>query len=151
MYQRCNTPFFLGSLGSKLIPDLAPPIAGPETENFTSIVLAKDKTSFISNPLRILVPPPAAPPRNELITVHPSASVSESFQLKMISGCLFSNFFNKSFIKNGCYFVKQIYFFRHTKKKFWHFSNYLIPIGIFAYEVVRNYKKQGATRSNYSF
>ena len=54
MYQRCKTPFFLGSFGSKLIPDLAPPIAGPETENFTSMVFANDKTSFLSNPLRNL-------------------------------------------------------------------------------------------------
>ena len=98
MYQRCKTPFFLGSLGSKLIPDLAPPIAGPETENLTSMVFAKDKTSFISNPFLIRVPPPAAPPRNELMTVHPSASVSASFQWKTISGSLFSNLCNKSFI-----------------------------------------------------
>ncbi len=98
MYQRCKTPFLRGSFGSKLIPDLAPPIAGPETENLTSIVLAKDKTSFMSRPFLILVPPPAAPPRSELITVHPSASVSESFQLKTISGALFSNCCNKSFI-----------------------------------------------------
>ena len=98
MYQRCKTPFFLGSFGSKLIPDFAPPIAGPETENLTSIVLANESTSFISKPFLIRVPPPAAPPLRELITVHPSASVSESFQLKTISGVLFSNFFNKSFI-----------------------------------------------------
>ena len=57
----------------------------------------KDSTSFISNPCRIRVPPPAAPPRNELITVHPSASVSESFQLNTISGCL-SSYFCKSFL-----------------------------------------------------
>jgi len=101
LYQRSNTPFFLGSFGSKLIPDFAPPIAGPETENLTSIVLANDRTSFISNPFLILVPPPAAPPLNELITVQPSASVSGSFQLKTISGSLFSNFCNKSFI-NSC-------------------------------------------------
>jgi hypothetical protein len=54
----CNTPS--GSFGSKLIPDLAPPIAGPETENLTSMVLANESTSFMSSPLRIRVPPPAA-------------------------------------------------------------------------------------------
>ena len=32
MYQRCKTPFLRGSVGSKLIPDFAPPIAGPEAE-----------------------------------------------------------------------------------------------------------------------
>jgi len=47
------------------------PIAGPETENLTSIVLANDKTSFISNPFLTLVTPPAAPPRKELITTQP--------------------------------------------------------------------------------
>ena len=87
LYQRSSTPFFLGSFGSKFIPDFAPPIAGPETVNLTSIVFANDKTSFISSPFRILVPPPAAPPRKEFITVHPSASVSVSFQLNTISGC----------------------------------------------------------------
>ena len=34
----------------------------PETENFTSIVLANERTSFISRPFLIRVPPPAAPP-----------------------------------------------------------------------------------------
>ena len=80
------------------MPDFAPPIAGPETVNFTSIVLASDKTSFISKPSLIRVPPPAAPPLKEFITVQPSASVSGSFQLKIISGCLFSYIFNNSFI-----------------------------------------------------
>ena len=89
LYHRSNTPFFLGSLGSKLIPDLAPPMAGPDTVNLISIVFANDKTSFMSRPLRIRVPPPAAPPRNELITVQPSASVSGSFQLNTISGAFF--------------------------------------------------------------
>ena len=77
---------------------MAPPIAGPETENLTSIVFANDKTSFISKPLRIRVPPPAAPPRKEFITVQPSASVSLSFQLNTISGVLDSNYFSNSFI-----------------------------------------------------
>ncbi len=67
-------------------------MAGPETVNLTSMVLAKESTSFISKPFRIRVPPPAAPPRNELITVQPSASVSGSFQLNIISGSLFSYF-----------------------------------------------------------
>ena len=98
MYQRCSTSFLRGSFGSKLIPDFAPPMAGPDTENFTSMVLASESTSFISSPFRILVPPPAAPPLNELMTVHPSASVSGSFQLKIISGSLFSNFLSNSFI-----------------------------------------------------
>src|SRR5690606_37555070 len=93
-----KTSSFLGSFGSKLIPDFAPPMAGPATENFTSIVLASESTSFISNPFRIRVPPPAAPPRRELITVQPSASVSGSFQLNTISGALFSNLLSKSFI-----------------------------------------------------
>ena len=99
MYHLSRTPFLRGSAGSKLIPDFAPPIAGPDTENLTSIVLANESTSFMSKPLRIRVPPPAAPPLNELITVQPSASVSGSFQLNTISGSLSSNFFNKSFIK----------------------------------------------------
>ena len=68
--------FLRGSAGSKLIPDFSPPIAGPDTENFTSIVFAKESTSFWSKPILIRVPPPAAPPRKELITVQPSASVS---------------------------------------------------------------------------
>src|SRR5690606_10205330 len=93
-----KTPSLRGSFGSKLIPDLAPPIAGPATVNLTSMVLANESTSFMSKPLRIRVPPPAAPPRNELITAQPSASVSESDQWKTTSGFLFSNFFNKSFI-----------------------------------------------------
>jgi len=38
------------------------------------------------------VPPPAAPPRKELITIHPLASVSESCHSKTISGLLPSNF-----------------------------------------------------------
>src|SRR5882757_8121869 len=71
---------------------------GPETVNFISIVLARDSTSRLSRPLRIRVPPPAAPPRNELITTQPSASVSESFHSKTISGRLFSNFCKRSFI-----------------------------------------------------
>ena len=74
------------------MPDFAPPIAGPETVNLISMVFANDRTSFISSPFRILVPPPAAPPRNEFITVQPSASVSGSFQLNTISGVLFSYF-----------------------------------------------------------
>src|SRR5690606_33947756 len=76
----------------------APPMGGPETVNLISIVFANDSTSFISSPSRMRVPPPAAPPRNELITAQPSASVSGSFQLKIISGALFSYFFNNSFI-----------------------------------------------------
>ncbi|OQA06507.1 MAG: hypothetical protein BWY67_01939 [Bacteroidetes bacterium ADurb.Bin397] len=92
--QRSNTPRFRGSDGSKFIPDLAPPICGPETVNFTSIVLASDVTSCLSSPFRILVPPPAAPPRSEFITIQPSASVSASFHSKTISGRFSSNFFS---------------------------------------------------------
>ena len=40
----------------------------------------------------------AAPPRNELMTTHPSASVSESCHSKTISGRLFSNFVSRSSI-----------------------------------------------------
>ena len=80
------------------MPDLAPPIAGPATVNLTSMVLAKDSTSRLSRPDLILVPPPAAPPLSELITTHPSASVSASFHSNTISGLLFSNFSSNSFI-----------------------------------------------------
>ena len=97
-YHLLRTPSFRGSFGSKLIPDLAPPIGGPATVNLTSIVFASDSTSRLSNPFRMRVPPPAAPPLRELITTHPSASVSESFHSKTISGRLFSNFSSKSFI-----------------------------------------------------
>ena len=90
MYHLSSTPFLRGSFGSKLIPDFAPPIAGPETVNFTSIVLANESTSFLSRPLRIRVPPPAAPPRKEFMTTQPSASVSGSFQWNTISGDLSS-------------------------------------------------------------
>src|SRR5690554_7062013 len=55
---RCNTSFLRGSAGSKLMPLLAPPIGGPATLNFISIVLANESTSFISRPFRIRVPPP---------------------------------------------------------------------------------------------
>jgi hypothetical protein len=48
--------------------------------------------------LFIRVPPPAAPPRSELITVQPSASVSASSNGKLFQALLFSNLFNKSFI-----------------------------------------------------
>src|SRR5688572_30923085 len=106
-YQRCNTPALRGSLGSKLIPDFAPPMAGPDTVNFTSIVLANDSTSRLSRPARIRVPPPAAPPRKELITTQPSASVSESFHSKTISGLLFSNFCSNSLMdfQNACKYI----------------------------------------------
>ncbi len=80
------------------MPDFAPPIAGPATVNFTSIVFASDSTSRLSSPKRILVPPPAAPPLRLLITTHPLASVSESCHSKTISGVLFSNLANRSFI-----------------------------------------------------
>jgi hypothetical protein len=39
--------------------------------NLISMVLAKDVTSCLFSPLRMRVPPPAAPPRNELITTQP--------------------------------------------------------------------------------
>src|SRR6185503_12788996 len=90
-YQRRSTPSLRGSAGSKLMPDLAPPIGGPQTENLISMVFARESTSFMFRPFLMRVPPPAAPPRNELITTQPSASVSGSFQENTISGCLFSN------------------------------------------------------------
>src|SRR6516164_1231275 len=77
------------------MPDFAPPIGGPEIVNFTSIVFASDSTSRRSRPLRIRVPPPAAPPRSELITVQPRAPVSASVHSKTISGVLCSNFSSK--------------------------------------------------------
>ena len=80
------------------MPDFAPPMAGPETVNFTSIVLAKDSTSRLSNPLRMRVPPPAAPPLKELITTQPSASVNVSFHSNTTSGLFSSYFFSKSFM-----------------------------------------------------
>jgi hypothetical protein len=43
------------------------------------MVLAKESTSSFVHPNRIRVPPPAAPPRSEFITTHPSAPVSSSF------------------------------------------------------------------------
>ena len=86
---------------AKLIPDFAPPIDGPDTVNLTSIVFANESTSFMSKPFLIRVPPPAAPPLRELITAQPSASVSGSFQLKTISGCLSSYFLSKSFINSS--------------------------------------------------
>ena len=89
------------------MPDFAPPIGGPATVNLISMVLARDSTSLLSNPIRIRVPPPAAPPRSELITTQPLASVSESFHSKTISGCLFSNFSKSSFIKIVNFKTKQ--------------------------------------------
>ena len=83
---------------SKLMPDFAPPIAGPQTVNFTSMVLARDKTSYFVKPFLILVPPPAAPPRKELITTQPIASVSESCHSKTISGDLASYLSSSNFI-----------------------------------------------------
>src|SRR5690606_34035833 len=85
----------------KFIPDFAPPIAGPATVNLTSIVFASESTSLTSSPLRMRVPPPAAPPRSEFITVQPSASVSGSFQWITISGFFSSYFLSNSFIKYG--------------------------------------------------
>src|SRR5690606_16382322 len=98
---------FLLSSGSKLIPDFAPPMGGPDTVNLISIVFARDSTSRLSRPARMRVPPPAAPPRRELITTHPSASVSGSFHSKTISGRLRSNFFSSSFIRQ-VFFQKPI-------------------------------------------
>ena len=66
--------------------------------NLISIVFANDSTSLLSKPTRMRVPPPAAPPRNELITTHPSASVCGSFHSKTTSGRLFSYFDKRSFI-----------------------------------------------------
>src|SRR6188768_863299 len=73
-------------------------MGGPEIVNFTSMVFASDSTSRLSSPLRMRVPPPAAPPRSELMTTHPSASVSLSFHSKTISGRFVSNLCNSSFI-----------------------------------------------------
>src|SRR4051794_19802969 len=81
------------------MPDLAPPMAGPDTVNFTSMVLARDSTSRRSRPTRIRVPPPAAPPRRELITTQPLASVSLSFHSNTISADLVSNFCSNAFMK----------------------------------------------------
>ena len=85
LYQRFKTPSLRGSLGSKSIPLFAPPIAGPATVNLISIVFASERTSFSVSPLRIRVPPPAAPPLSELMTTQPLASVSASCQWKTTS------------------------------------------------------------------
>src|SRR2546427_1942483 len=79
------------------MPDLAPPMAGPLTLNLTSMVLASDSTSRRSRPLRMRVPPPAAPPRSELMTTQPRAGVSASCHSKTISGALFSKRVSSSF------------------------------------------------------
>ena len=50
-----------------------------------SMVFASESTSFSVSPGRILVPPPAAPPRSELMTTQPLASVSASCQWKTTS------------------------------------------------------------------
>jgi len=82
------------------MPDLAPPMLGPDTVNLISTVLASETTSPRSNPFRMRVPPPAAPPRRELMTTHPSAPVSESFHSKTNSGCLISKALSSSNIAN---------------------------------------------------
>src|SRR5690606_16210401 len=88
------------------MPDFAPPMGGPDTVNLISMVFARDSTSRLSRPARIRVPPPAAPPRSELITTHPSASVSASFHSNTISGFLVSNFSRSSFIDQGSQILK---------------------------------------------
>src|SRR6516164_4705110 len=80
------------------MPDFAPPMAGPDTLNLTSMVLASDSTSRRSSPARMRVPPPAAPPRSELMTTQPLAGVSASCHSKTISGALFSKRVSSSFI-----------------------------------------------------
>src|SRR6185295_6781718 len=70
----------------------------PDTVNLTSIVLASDSTSRRSSPLRMRVPPPAAPPRSELMTTQPLAGVSVSFHSKTIWGAFDSKRFSSSFM-----------------------------------------------------
>src|SRR5690554_1064417 len=86
------------------MPLLAPPIWGPDTVNLISMVLAKDTTSLLSSPSRIRVPPPAAPPRRELITTQPTASVWGSCHSNTISGSFSSNFFRRFsiFLPRNC-------------------------------------------------
>lgn len=88
------------------MPLFAPPMAGPATLNLISITFAKEVTSSLLRPFRIRVPPPAAPPLRELITIQPSASVSESCHSKMTSGFFCLYFSSNSLI--GSFFDKKV-------------------------------------------
>ena len=68
------------------MPVFAPAMAGPENANFNSIALARTVTSRNVAPDRMRVPPPAAPPRLELITSHARAGVCGSCHASTNSG-----------------------------------------------------------------
>jgi hypothetical protein len=58
------------------------------------------------------VPPPAAPPRNELMTVHPSASVSV-FPVKK----QFRVLYFRIYAVNLSFFLRYVYFLANVKNR----------------------------------